>query len=390
MSQSQIIAQEEASQSSDVLLQSILQHERTFRNTEWEKEIFDEAGATKLNFLEDRMRELDVQLHELAVAGQAAGPVSKRKLAPGMLGATPVEQATDTLFRFDEETYRVFYDAKDEDIKKTMLRLIKRLQNLEEDLKTGNFDTSTARKYISLGTAFSGACALYTGGTTLYAVMMLPVAMGAITSGAALAAFAAVAVVLALVIAALITLVLIMLKNATEVHLVLNNTDYELRLYDVYCNHGKEVARPKDKHDKCIIPRRATVEIQDYSGEKHNERVVYGGFFGFSKKEGALFGANGVVQFDMYNTNGQKHQESTFLAYQVPLTSTFFSGGGNSCYVRCSDGNPSAEEFFNRHTKDLDGEHWEWTDSKGNIKLRKRIHNRSGSECFAITTYEQV
>lgn len=349
--------------SSNDLFSSILEHERTYRGIHWMEDFFDKNGTPIEGFVESV---LEKTFREIA---HSKGPfdISAVKYSPD--DANLLE-----LIAFDASEFKRLSNLKGDALKKYLLELLQQLQKVEKELNkpTSTIDWEFVKNaFAVVGVIVTGVKGIMTFNSIITAGGTLIAALIA-AMGTALAIAA-----ITIIVVTLIAFVLVMLKDAREYHLVLNNTDYDLRIYEIYRHHGKVDIIPSDDRRNPFILARDL---------KCKAPYFFGGLFGLKKKNGALVGAEGVIQIDMYKSF-IKHQTCTFLAYDVPLT---ILGGKNSCFVKCSVGNPSAKEFFNKNKSAIQSGKTESSDNSGNIKITKRINSQSGSESYALTTYEQI
>jgi hypothetical protein len=350
------------------LLKSIFDHEKAYRGIDWLNDAFENHGAIKSDFVHNVLNN---------TLQKIANKTGVLNYFDDQLFVLDNAKLMD-LIGFNQKEISKLAALKGEGVKVYLLELLHNLQQVEKELQQSSINWELAGKLLSAagviwtGTKFTLAvAAAMNGGATF--VGALEIVIGA-SLGVATASIAAVVVVL-------IGFVLLMLKEAREYHLVINNTDYELRMYELYRYHGKVDILPTTDRT------RGTVAISSRGNLQDTKNAVFGGIFGVKKKDGALVGAEGVVQLDMYNKEGRKHQSCTFLAYDVPLTGVF--GGDNSCFVKCNVGNPSAEDFFKKNKKDIERGNTESSDSSGNIHITKRINSKNGSEAYGITVYRQ-
>lgn len=343
------------------LFKAILHHEREFRNVNWLEDMFDEHGHEKPGFIKN-LAAAERRKYEGGTVMQSA---------PSLSAPDNAELLDVIAFRADDYK-RTISKLKGDQLKDFLLTIIKALQDAEHELKTHNVDWSLVAKYLTSASVLAvGVKAAAAVSTKIAAGVAYAQALAATIGAVGVGAIAAIVVVL-------IGFVILMLKEAREYHLVVNNTEYDLRMYEIYRNHGKVNFLPLTDF-VCGIPAR-------YNDPKGVSFVV-GGLFGMSKMNGALVGADGVLQLDMYQ-GSQKHQTSTFLAYEVPLLG-WPTGGPNGCFAKCNVGNPSAREFFSKNVKAIESGKLESNDSSGNIRVEKRIASQKGSESYAITCYDQ-
>ncbi len=359
----------ELGQSDEVhLFKQIFNHEREFRGVNWLEDFLDAHGKPREGFVENVLQHTFQKLADSKGAFEFPQPQLY----------TPDNAKLLDVIGFKKEALASISSLKGQALKVYLLELLHNLQQVEKELNSEVINWKLASQLLS------GVGVIWTGGKFLLPIvgMMSQGISFTVALETAIGASITLATAgLAALVVATIAFVLLMLKEAREFHLILNNTDYQLSLYEVYRHHGKVDILPTIE--------RATGKVAiNARGKGETGNLVYGGIFGLKKKDGAFYGAEGVIQLDMYDAQHKKHQTSTFLAYSVPLTGVF--GGDNGCFIKCSVGNPSAQEFFKKYEKRIEAGNLESSDSSGNIKITKRINSKSGSEVFAVTVYEQI
>lgn len=351
------------------LLRRILQHEKDYRGIDWERDFFDTNGREKEGFVKNV---LDQSLQKVA---DQFGPIQ----GLGSNLYVPDNANLLDVLGFQKDALKSISGLKGEKLKIYLLELLNNLQQVEKELQNGSVNWDLVGKLMTaVGAIWTGkefvaaVMTAWTGEVTFGAALKIALGMGTMTAAATAA--------IVIVVIVLIAFVIFMVKDAREYSLVINDTDYELRMSEIYRHNGKvDILPTTDKVTGTIaIPPR------DLSNPK---KAIFGGIFGLRKRTGALYGAEGVIKLDIYNNN-KKYPNSSYLGYVVPLTSWF--GGPNSCFVKCSVGDITAKAFFNKYEKDLEKGNLESSDNYGTlVKVIKRVNDKSGSEAFAITIYSQ-
>ena len=93
-----------------------------------------------------------------------------------------------------------------------------------------------------------------------------------------------------------------MSKNAAAVMVIINNTDEDMRMVDLYATHGKVVGIFKENADldnpQPILPRRLPPIINPTTKKVIADGSVLAGFFAARKRDNALQGTQGGMKFE--------------------------------------------------------------------------------------------
>lgn len=346
------------------LLREIYEHEKMYRNVDWEKDFFNENGEPRKNFVNEVIHKSILEYKDVLPSDEY------NTLLSTYTSSTPDDAKLLDLFCFEPKDFKTISKLKGKEIEVYILQIIKNLQQIEKEFKSGTFNWELIRDL------FAGVGLIVSGVKFILAIKVAMEGGTPFLIAFASAITAAGAIAIAALIVIVVAFLLIMLKEAREFLLIINNTDYDLRITDMYRHHGKVEFLPGDEFRNPVINGRML----------HDKKpTIFGGLVGLRKKESAFYGAEGVMKLDAH-IGDKKHLQSSYLGYVIPLT---FLGGDNGGYAKWSDSYSSSMDFFGKNEKQIESGLLESTDTCNNVKLTKRINSKSGSEVFSIATYEQ-
>lgn len=261
-------------------------------------------------------------------------------------------------------------NLKGDDIKKYILKTVDNLKMAERQTSPGA---------LAMQVYSSGITAIGTtwGAATLSAYMMGGRGLAAIIQGLTIATVATViSEIIVVLLLVFIPFLILMEKKAEIMGLLINRSSSDLKIKDMYLAHGKMVSLSsvEDKHNlknKIFCPASARFDTGNYSFE-----YAYAGFIYASKRDYALIGVEGAIQFQLINSANPCIKEFN-LGFSVPLAS-----GHNKCGISCNSYN-NAQEYFEKEYNNFTDES---STSSNNMKLATRINSKKGGEVYMIST----
>ena len=105
----------------------------------------------------------------------------------------------------------------------------------------------------------------------------------------------------ACILAVLVPIFIFMSKNAAGIMVIINDTDEDMIMVDLHATHGKIVGIFKEKasvdNPQPILPKRLSPIVNPTTKKVMVEGAVTAGFFAAQKRDNALYGSQGGMQF---------------------------------------------------------------------------------------------
>jgi len=363
------------SMSQKELLTSIFKHEKEVRGIDWAQILVDESLSPiqireKVNsqgkaYLRNLQAELGLKDEEL--------PAFTRQFLEKPFSASDVQVMPS--WAIDPDEAIKWKKASGDELKEMITYRLKIMQSLE--LTSSPTGYATLMLSIGILAWMKKAYDLYRV-ARLAGVLRLASVVRAIRGVTLQATKMFVATAILAVIAEI--LLFLMEKDAVVYMVLINMTDDDLKMDDMYLTHGKQKVQfvnPKDEthEDKTLVKRSVT----DLGGGEV-DIAYWTGLFVAQKKDMALYGSQGAFRLAACNT----YPGSAFVGWEIPLTNTIISGGPNRCLVSANnEGNVG--DFSNKTDK-----HGSLFSESSNpvAKVTGKMHSGKGSEGYMSVIFE--
>lgn len=211
----------------------------------------------------------------------------------------PSSAAPYMVWGWDAAKVTEYENASDDAIKQKVLGLVRQFQAMKDD--NTEVMISAFRK---MGLWGMGVVALKAVWRILRAASVISEATEAAAVAEGVAAIGAGAITLGIatcVLAVLVPLFIFMNKNAAAIMIIINHTDEDMAMVDLHATHGKIVGIFKESAGiddvKAIIPKKLQPIVDPKTGKVVLAGAIAAGFFAAKKRDSALVGTQGAMQF---------------------------------------------------------------------------------------------